>query len=130
MTYYGPALPLRTVTIDQPTSRPLTPTELSERWPTQPPPDLALPLGQWLHRNHAAKLIGAANGSDDPETQMCWLQAMVRAGLVDCREFDVRLMPEDERPGAPEATAEEARLSRLAADLKALGLKAVPEEPV
>jgi hypothetical protein len=61
---------------------------------------------------------------------MCWLQAMVRAGLVDCREFDVRLMPEDERPGAPEATAEEARLSRLAADLKALGLKAVPEEPV
>jgi hypothetical protein len=137
MTYYGPALPLRIFGSTKPQPPGLTPSELAARWPTQPPENLAIPLGQWLHRDHAAKLIAKANGADLAETGMCWLQAMIRAGLVDCQGFDVRLLPESERPGSPEyaarpgspeAAADEARLSRLAADLKALGLRAVPEE--
>jgi hypothetical protein len=54
--------------------------------------------------------------------------ALLRAGRLDAREGDVKLLAEKDRPGADHAINEEARLSRLATDLKALGLKAVPTD--
>jgi hypothetical protein len=134
-TNYGPAGNLRFAITDQPQPRPLTPTELSERWPTQPPENLALPVGTWIHRDAAVVAIAKANGCPgDLERGAGWLQSMVRAGLCDCRSNEVKLLSEDEkagtpRVGSPEAVVEAARLSSLRADLKALGLKAVPEEP-
>jgi hypothetical protein len=134
----GPALPLKMI-IDggskKPQPRPLTPSELSERWPTSPPDVLALPPGTWVHRNAAIAAIAKANGCPgDLERGAGWLQSMVRLGLCDCQQNEVKLFSESEkagtpRPGSPEAVNEEARLSRLRSDLAALGLKAVPVEP-
>ena len=46
----------------------MTPTEMSQRWPTSPPDNLALPLGQWVDPDTAEQLLMAANGSTDRET--------------------------------------------------------------
>jgi hypothetical protein len=112
-----------------------TPSEIAARFPTEVPANLGLVPDRWLRRDQAAALIAKANGSDDVVMGASWLQSMTRAGMIDCRESDVRLLSESERvgaarPGSPEAAAEQARLSRLSADLKALGLRAVPEESV
>jgi hypothetical protein len=79
-------------------------------------------------------VIAKANGVDDAlaaETGMCFLIAMMRAGLVDARGDEVKLLLEKDRPGADPGVDEEdrPRLQRLRSDLKALGLRAVPEEP-
>jgi hypothetical protein len=136
MTYgnYGPTTGLRfAITDKQQPGRPLTPSELSARWPSSVPENCPLTEDRWIGRDAAAKALAKANGSDLLETGHCYLNALMQAGRLDVRGSDVRLIPESERagtprPGSPEAAADEARLSRLRSDLAALRLKAVPVE--
>ena len=103
----------------KPAPPPLTPSEMSRRWPTTVPEHLALPVGQWLDRDYTVKVLQAANGATDSVVAQSWLVAMVQAGLVDIRDGDgcVRLLPEAERPGYATAEARRAHLEALRRDL-------------
>ena len=106
----------------------MSPSELSQRWPTSPPENLALEVGQWIDSDTAERLLMAANGSTDRETAKCWLNAMLRAGLLDTGEGTkggcYRLLPEAER--SREAKQREQRLDDLRRELEALGVQVGP----
>ena len=103
----------------------LTPDEMSQRWPTTLPEHLAQPVGQWLYREQAAKMLMAANGTTEEVTARAWLVTMVRAGLVDLRDGDgcVCLLPEHQRPGNAEAEQRRLRLEERRRELEELGVQ-------
>jgi hypothetical protein len=58
---------------------------------------------------------------------MSYVIAMLRAGLLDARAGDVMLLPENKRPGAPEAERKRMRLEERRRELEELGVEVTPK---